>query len=129
VYMQNPIPANTTGVPVDITLLDPNGNYKDLGTATTDASGTYGFQVTPNMLSAGAGMYTVIATFHGTDSYWPSYSESTFVIAPAPAATAAPTATPTSVANMYFVPAIAGLFILIIVGLIVLALLVLRKRA
>jgi hypothetical protein len=125
VYMQNPVPSNDTGVPVDITLLDPNGNLINLPTTTSDISGHYSLVYTaPNV----PGTYTVLATFHGTNGYWPSYAESTFVVNPAPAATVAPTATPTSAADMYFVPAIAGLFVLIIVGLIVLALLMLRKK-
>jgi len=127
VYMQNPIPSNTTGVPVDITIIDPNGNYHDLGTVTSDASGHYSFDYNTATVNV-PGTYMVIATFHGTNAYWPSYSESNFVVNPAPAATTAPTATPTSVANMYFVPAIAGLFVVIIVVAIVLALLMLRKK-
>ncbi len=124
VYMQNPIPGNTTGVPVGITLIDPNGNTINEQT-TSDMSGHYSYDYKiPNV----PGTYTVIATFHGSNSYWPSYSESTFQVDQAASPTTAPTATPTSAADMYFVPAIAGLFVLIIVGLIVLALLVLRKR-
>ncbi len=80
---------------------------------------------TPNI----SGNYTVIATFHGTNGYYPSYSETTFVVAE-PHATIAP-ASPTpapSAADLYFVPAIAGLFVLIIIVAIVLAMLMLRKR-
>ncbi|MGD0644735.1 MAG: hypothetical protein ABSA75_07510, partial [Candidatus Bathyarchaeia archaeon] len=126
VYMQNPIPGNATGVPVDLTLIDPNGNIINEPTVTSDISGHYALDYKTS--SGVAGTYTVLATFHGTNSYWPSYSESTFVVDPAPKATTAPTATPTSVADMYFVPAIAGLFVLIIIVAIVLALLMLRKR-
>ncbi len=44
-------------------------------------------------------------------------------------ATPAPTAEPVqSTADMYFIPAIAGLFVLIIIVAIVLALLMLRKK-
>ena len=127
VYMQKPIPTNVTGVPVSIDVIDPNGNYIHLGTATTDSSGLYNFQVNPNMLSAGAGTYKVIATFAGTNSYWPSYAESTFVVDTAAATTPAPTATPTSVANTYFMPAITAIIVLIIVGFVLLFL-ALRKR-
>jgi hypothetical protein len=80
------------------------------------------------MTAAGPGMYTVLAQFQGTHSYWGSQAESSFTIGAA-AATPAPTATPTqSTADQYFVPAIAGLFVLIIIVAIVLALLMLRKK-
>jgi hypothetical protein len=124
VYQQRPLPTNFTGVPVTIDVLDSNNNYRNIGTATTDATGTYRLTYTPDI----SGNYTVIATFAGTNGYWPSYAEDGFAVMQAPAATAAPTATPTSVADMYFVPAIAGLFVLIIVVLALLVMLMLRKR-
>ena len=67
-----------------------------------------------------AGDYTVYASFAGSNSYWPSHAMTTFVVDVA-AATPAPTAAPTeSVADMYFVPAIAGLFVaIIVVGLLI----------
>ncbi len=128
VYMQNPKPASTTGVEVSINAFDPNGNYVNLGTTHSDTNGYYAFEVTPDMTAAGPGTYTVIASFAGSNSYWPSQSESSFTIG-ATAATPAPTEAPVqSAADMYFVPAIAGLFVLIIVVAIVLALLMLRKK-
>ncbi len=119
IYQQAAIPTNATGVPVTIDAIDPNGNFVTLGTTHSDSSGLYAFAVEPSMLSAGSGTYTVIATFHGSNSNYPSYSESSFYVNPAAAPTTAPTATPTSTADMYFVPAIAGLFVLIIIVLIV----------
>jgi hypothetical protein len=124
VYQQQGKPSNFTGVPVTINVLDSNGNYRTIGTATTDATGSYSLTWTPDI----PGNFTVFANFEGTNGYWPSSSETTFNMMNAPAATATPTPTPTSVADMYFVPAIAGLFVVIIVGLAVLALLMLRKR-
>jgi hypothetical protein len=74
------------------------------------------------------GQYTVYASFAGSASYWPSHAVTSFAVDLA-AATPAPTAEPIqSPADMYFVPAIAGLFVLIIVVAIVLALLMLRKH-
>ena len=35
VYMQMPRPTNTVGVPVTIDVIDANGNYRNIGTATT----------------------------------------------------------------------------------------------
>ncbi|MGD0644838.1 MAG: PQQ-binding-like beta-propeller repeat protein [Candidatus Bathyarchaeia archaeon] len=126
VYMQNPAPTSATGVPVGITLIDPNGNIINEPSVTSDTSGHYSLNY--KVSSGVPGTYTALATFSGSNSYWPSYSETSFTVDNAAKATPVPTATPTSVADMYFIPAIAGLFVLIIVGLIVLALLVLRKR-
>ena len=89
VYQQQPLPTNFTGVEVTMDVLDSNGNYRNIGTTTTDATGMYSLTWTPNI----EGNYTVIATFHGTNGYWPSYSETTFnVMSSNP--TTAPTAAP-----------------------------------
>ena len=71
IHMQNPIPANVTGVPVSIDAIDPNGNYIHIADVTSDMSGTYSFLWTPDI----AGKYTVTATFMGDDSYGSSYAE------------------------------------------------------
>lgn len=125
VYQQEPMPTNFTGVPVTITILDPNGNYYVVGNATTDATGSYDVTFTPSV----PGTYTVVATFCGTNSYYGSSAETYFNVMQAPAPTsAAPTATPTSVADLYFVPAVAAIIVVIIIVGIVLALLMLRKH-
>lgn len=124
VYQQQPLPTDFTGVAVSIDVIDSNGNYRNIGSATTDASRSYSMSWLPDI----SGDYTVIARFAGTNSYWPSYAETSFAVDPAQP-TPAPTAEPVqSTADMYFVPAIAGLFVLVIVGFAVLALLMLRKR-
>ncbi len=123
VYMQFARPSNATGVEVTLDTIDPNGNFVHIGNATTDSSGMYSLQWTPEIL----GKYTVIATFAGTASYYASFSETAIAVDPAPA-TPTPTQQPLqSTADMYFIPAIAGLFVLIIVVSIVMALLI-RKR-
>jgi len=124
-YMDQAYPHSATGVPVSIDAIDPNGNFVHLGNATSDISGTYSLAWTPPNIP---GKYTIIATFNADNSYYGSFGECAAVIASPATGTPAPTATPTSVADMYFVPAIAGLFVLIIVVAIVLALLMLRKR-
>ena len=125
VYMQHPCPTNFTGVTVTLTAVDPNGNLVQIGTATTDAQGLYHYTWTPPSVQ---GDYTITATFAGTNSYYGSAAETAMTVTP-PQATSAPTQTPAqSVADQYFIPAIAGLFVLIIIVAIVLALLMLRKR-
>jgi hypothetical protein len=125
VYMQQPMPTNLIGVPVVVSVLDSNGNNRVIGTAMTNPMGTWGLNWTPDI----PGNFTVTATFAGTQSYYGSSATAYFCAStPVTPTTPVPTATPTSVADTYFVPAIAGLFVLIIVVAIVLALLMLRKR-
>ncbi len=124
VYMQKPKPTNTTGVPVSIDVIDANGNYRSIGTATTDSSGAFSLQWTPDI----PGKYTVIATFAGSESYWPSSSETSFAV-DAAAPTLAPTAAPAqSAADLYFVPAVIAIIVAIIIVGAVLAMIMLRKR-
>jgi hypothetical protein len=117
-------PTNVTGVPVHLTAIDPNGNTVDIGTVYSNQDGVYTAFYKPTI----AGPFTVTATFAGSQAYGPSSAGTAFGVNEA-AATMAPTATPTqSVADQYFIPAIAGLFVLIIIVAIVLALLMLRKK-
>jgi len=61
------------------------------------------------------GSYTVIAKFDGSNSYYQTSAESSFaIIAAHPTATPQPTQAP-SMSDLYFVPATAGLFVLVIV--------------
>ena len=101
--MQKPKPTNATGVQVHLTAIDPNDNYQDIGYATTDNNGNYGILWTPPV----EGLYKVIATFAGTESY--GDSDATTYMGVGPAQTAAtpavvitappPTATPTNPAT------------------------------
>jgi len=111
VYMQQPKPANATGVPVTFNVVDSNGNYRTIGTTTSDATGFYSLQWTPDV----TGKYTVYVTFGGSESYWPSQATTAFAVDPAPAATAQPTAQPASVADTYFIPGVAAIIIVIII--------------
>mgnify|MGYP001046114900 CR=1 FL=1 len=86
-------------------------------------SGYYSFNWTPDI----AGKYTVYVTFAGSKAYYGSVATNSFVVDDAPEATPAPTETPASPADMYFVPAIAGLFVLVIIVLVMLVLMM-RKR-
>ena len=124
VYQQQPLPSNFTGVPVTVAVTDSNGNTYNIGTATTDAHGMFNLVWKPTI----SGNYTVSATFAGTASYWPSSAVTSFVVDPASAATAAPTQAPASTVETYFVPAIVGLFVLIIIVLALVAVLMLRKQ-
>jgi hypothetical protein len=124
VYMQFAKPTDASGVAVSLDVIDPNGNYRHIGNTTSDSSGAFSYQWTPDI----AGKYTVIATFEGSRSYYGSFSETAIGIDQA-ATTPTPSPQPLqSVADQYFVPAIAGLFIAIIAIGIAMALLIVRKR-
>jgi hypothetical protein len=127
-YQQQAKPTDATGVSVSIDAIDPNGNLVHLGDTHSDSSGQYAFLADQSMLSAGTGTYTIIATFKGTNSYFSSSAETPMAYDLPPAATAAPTQIPASVADTYFVPAFAALFVLIIVVAIVLVIVMLRKK-
>ena len=124
VYKQFNKPMDATGVDVYLYALDANGNYRDIGTATTDVSGTYSLKWTPDV----PGKYTVFATFAGTGAYFGSTAQTAFGVDAAPEATAAPTPEPANAADMYLLPGIAGIIVAIVVVGIVLALLVMKKR-
>ena len=124
VYMQKPRPLNVVGVNVTLSVLDSNGNYREIGTTTANSDGFYSYNWMPDI----NGKFTVYASFTGSESYWPSHATTAFNVDPA-----APTPTPSpvpvqSTADLYFVPAIAGLFVFVaIIGAVIV--LVLRKRA
>jgi hypothetical protein len=93
IYMQKPKPANAGGVKVHITATDPNNNFQDIGTATTDTKGNYAIMWNPPV----EGQYKVIATFEGTKSYGDSDATTYFGVGPAE--TVRPVVTPTPTQN------------------------------
>jgi outer membrane protein assembly factor BamB len=125
VYKNFPRPSAAKGVQVVLTVLDPNGNVYDIGNATSDSTGTYSFFWKPPV----PGKYTVIAQFPGSKAYWPSFAETAIGVEEAHEGTPAPTQPPQSAADMYFIPAIAGIIVAIAVVGALLALLLLKKRA
>jgi hypothetical protein len=123
VYMQKPMPTNPIGVSVAISVVDSNGNYREIGTATTTTAGTYSLTWTPDI----PGDYQVIATFAGTNSYYPSSSQTTFTVMQA-----APTSSPYPVTivpstEMYIIgTGIAIIVAIAVVGAVIL--LAVKKR-
>jgi hypothetical protein len=123
VYMKQERPFNATGVPVTLSVMDPNGNYYTVGTTTSDSNGAYKLAFTPQV----PGEYTIYASFAGSGSYYGSSAETAAYVDQA-AATPTPAATPApSMADLYFVPGIISVIIaIIIVGIALLF--ALRKR-
>ena len=120
VYMQQPKPTNAKGVEVTLDVLDSNGNYRPIGTTTTNTNGFYSFNWTPDI----EGTYTVYATFEGSQSYYPSQAVTAFAINEAPTQ---PTDQPTvaqAPTEMYFAISTA----IIVASIAIVGLLLLRKR-
>jgi hypothetical protein len=123
VYMQYARPTDVMGVDVTISVLDPNGNVYDVGTATSDASGNFVLDFTPPV----PGLYTVYATFEGSGAYWPSTAQTYLKVEQAPAATAEPTPTPAPMTDSYVLGLGIGAIVAIVaIGLVLV--LMLRKR-
>jgi hypothetical protein len=87
-YMQQPMPTNATGVTVSLDVIDENGNYRNIGSATTDLSGTFSYTWKPDI----SGKYTVVATFAGSNSYASSYAETAFQVDQPPQTSTTPIA-------------------------------------
>ena len=125
VYKQFERPMNATGVDVTISVLDANGNYREIGKTTSSADGVFTLAWTPDI----PGEYKVYASFPGSAGYYPSNAETAFVVDPAPVVEPTETITPTpSNADMYFLPAVAGFAVALIVVIALLAVLLFRKR-
>lgn len=124
VYQQGPCPTDVTGVTITLSTIDPNGNQYIIGTAITDGNGMFAKAYTPDV----PGTYKVVATFAGTESNWQSSSETAFHVMDSPASTPTPTQAPASVADQYFLPVSAGLFIAIIIVAVLVVSLMLKKK-
>jgi len=122
-FMHQAKPTDAKGVEVVLRILDPNGNNYEIGRTTSDANGVYSYMFTPEV----PGKYTITAAFEGSKSYYGSYSETAIGVNETPETTLEPTQPPSSLADQYFVPAMAGLFIFVaIIGALII--LILRKR-
>jgi hypothetical protein len=117
VYQQQQMPNNVTGVPITINVLDANNNFRTIGTATSDGTGHFGLTWTPDI----PGNFEVIASFQGSNSYYPS-SSITYFSASLPATTTAPTVTAqinvatTSDLMLYIVGAAIAIIIVMAIG-------------
>jgi outer membrane protein assembly factor BamB len=124
VYMQQAKPTDTIGVEITLSVVDGNGNYRQIGTTTT-SDGFFSYNWKPDI----TGPYTVYASFSGSESYWPSHAMTAFYVDPT-APTQAPQQTQgPSMADQYLLPGIAAIIVVIVIIGAVLALLVTRKRS
>jgi hypothetical protein len=125
VYQQQQMPTNLTGVPVTLNVVDSNGNYRTIGTTTSNAYGTYSLTWTPDI----PGNYAVTATFAGTQSYYGSSDATAFYVSESAATTPTPTSGPSNLATtsdlMTYMAVVA---IAIIIAIAIVGFLILRKH-
>jgi hypothetical protein len=120
VYKQFSPPTNGTGVEVMLAVLDANGNYRTIGTTTTDTQGFYTYSWVPDI----PGDYKVYAVFTGSNGYYGSQAVSSFTVEQP-----IPTASPAPVLTMPpYETYIVSVGIVIIIALAVATLLILRKH-
>jgi hypothetical protein len=124
VYMQQQMPTNITGVPITLSVLDANGNYRQIGMTTSDGAGTFAYTWTPDI----HGDYTVTATFGGSESYYSSSAIAHFNASPATAPPTQITTATQSMTDQYFIPAVAAIIVVIIIVGIALGILMVRKK-
>jgi hypothetical protein len=122
-YKLFPRPADTVGVDVSLDVIDANGNFRNIGTATTDSSGFFYFDWMPDI----PGEYLLIATFAGSGGYYASFAESAFVVDEAPEPTPPPEPTPAPLTDTYVLGMGAAALIAIVVIGFVLILMVRKK--
>jgi hypothetical protein len=124
VYQQQPLPTNFTGVTVQLSAIDPNGNHIIIGTVTTNVDGVFDYTwTTPNV----PGSYSIYATFAGTNGYYGS-NANTGVDVSASAATPAPTAAPPASNTNTYILGAAIAIILVIIAIGAVLMLMVRKR-
>jgi hypothetical protein len=114
---------NPTGVEVTISVLDPNNNFYEVDKTTSDENGLYKLAFVPEV----PGLYTIYATFAGTESYWGSHAETAINVDDAPQATA--TALPQTqapVETYFMLSTIAIILAVVIIGAILA--IIMRKR-
>ena len=129
-YMQNSTllnsPPQCNGVPVTLTAVDPNGNTVTIGTTTSNSQGNYGFQWTPTT----PGIYTIYATFAGSNSFYRSSASTYATVTSASSSTPAPTsATQPIIANSDIVTYLAIAVVAIIFAIAINIVITLRKKA
>ena len=76
VYQQTIRPTDVTGVEVTLSVVDSNGNYREIGKTTSSSDGYYSFAWSPDI----TGKYQVYASFAGSEAYYPSHAEGAFVV-------------------------------------------------
>ena len=123
VYKNFERPSNATGVVIELSVVDANGNYRNIGTTTSDADGFFNYNWKPDI----DGPYTLYASFAGSKAYSLHTHVTSFVVDPAAA-----TPTPQPVTEQQPVATfIAGAAVAIIIAIAIVGALLavmIRKR-
>ena len=116
-------PPAAKGVPVTLLAVGSDGSYTEIGTTTSDSSGTFIQKWVPTK----ADTYKITASFLGTESYYSSWVEGGIVVDPA-SQTETSNQQATTVDNTPILYSIAVAAIAIIITVAVVGLLLYRKR-
>ena len=111
VYQQAERPT-AQGVSVSISVLDANGNYRTIGTTTSDSDGFYSFTWKPDI----EGKYIIYASFDGSNSYYPSHAVTAFNVDPTPPTPTVQPAQAPSTADTYFIPMSIAIIAVVIIA-------------
>jgi outer membrane protein assembly factor BamB len=79
-YQNKPEPAVATGVPVSVCAIASDGTVVDIGSTTSTMAGQYSMLWTP----PDEGVYRIIASFDGSNSYYSSWGETSIGVTEAP---------------------------------------------
>jgi hypothetical protein len=117
-HMEQPCPSTIIGVPVELRAITSTGSIIEIINASspTNLYGHFSYVWTPNA----TGQYTILARYHGDDSYLPSWTSAGIsVTATSPTPIPTPTATPIVIPDYttLFVVIIAAVIISIAIGL------------
>jgi hypothetical protein len=123
VYKNFERPSNATGVTIELSVVDANGNYRSIGTTTSDADGFFNYNWKPDI----EGAYILYASFAGSKAYWPSHAVTSFAVDPAAATpTSQPVITQEPVATYIAGAAVAIIIAIAVIGALLAVMI--RKR-
>jgi outer membrane protein assembly factor BamB len=122
VYMQFARPTDSAGVPVKIEIIDPNGEYSWIGTATTDPDGNFAYSFIPQI----EGQYMIISTFDGSASYYGSHDIAYIMVDPAPSPSSP--ITPETPVEPLITTEVAAVLIAAIAAVVIIVFLILRRK-
>lgn len=128
-HMQHPIDGynhniTMTGVPVYLTAIDSTGQVIDIGSATTNPYyGTFEMAWTPSA----EGLYKIIASFAGDDSYGSSGAATAVSVGPAVANTQ-PNVNTEVVDNTPILYAVIGIGVALLVAVAIVGIVLYRKK-
>ena len=112
-YMQKPMPTNATGVPVMLQATGSNGNTISIGTVTSNVNGQFKIAWAPPSND----LFTITASFGGSNSYFASSAETGLAVS------AAASASSSASLDLYII--IATILIIIAIAI---AVIILRRR-